>query len=287
MASMRDAMRRLQIIYEACAPEAQEQKEAEKTMDEFTRLKKKVHVDTKTVRKDLKEREQMLSLGGTTTDSAEKSYRIRIAIRQLKEDYMRMSEIVQKETRKAAKRPPKDPAQLKDRQEVLQLCQQHIEELENLEKRKFNEAYTADRVDLLGGARGQVSYGVGKGRGGGEEASDPFTHSELPDIDVEDDLRKIADRNAEIDKDLDAIGIGVTHLKNIATEMGEELDRQNVALDDIEAGVDKALDHVDNLNIKMKKTLDGMMKGDRFMVNCILMCILLALVAFVASQFTT
>lgn len=283
---MRDAMRRLQIIYEACAPEAQEQKEAEKTMDEFTRLKKKVHLDTKNVRKDLKEREQMLSLGGTTTESAEKSYRIRIAIRQLKEDYMRMSEIVQKETRKAAKKPPKDPEQLKARQEILQLCQQHIEELENLEKRKFNEAYMADRADLMGGASRQTYYAGGKGKGG-EEAPDPFTNTELRDIDVDDDLRQIADRNAEIDKDLDAIGIGVTHLKNIAHEMGEELDRQNVALDDIEAGVDKALDHVDNLNIKMKKTLDGMMKGDRFMVNCVLMCILLALVAFVASQFTT
>ncbi|KAJ3049467.1 hypothetical protein HK097_009546 [Rhizophlyctis rosea] len=286
MASMRDAMRRLQIIYEACAPEAQEQKEAEKTMDEFTRLKKKVHLDTKNVRKDLKEREQMLSLGGTTTESAEKSYRIRIAIRQLKEDYMRMSEIVQKETRKAAKKPPKDPEQLKARQEILQLCQQHIEELENLEKRKFNDAYMADRADLMSGASRQTHYASGKGKGA-DEAPDPFTNTELPDIDVEDDLRKIADRNAEIDKDLDAIGIGVTHLKNIANEMGEELDRQNVALDDIEAGVDKALDHVDNLNIKMKKTLDGMMKGDRFMVNCVLMCILLALVAFVASQFTT
>ena len=85
---------------------------------------------------------------------------------------------------------------------------------------------------------------LGKGKGA-EEAPDPFTNTELPDIDVEDDLRKIADRNAEIvsvdhfqdelhatpsitwyshlfqDKDLDAIGIGVTHLKNIANEMGE------------------------------------------------------------------
>ncbi|KAJ3008842.1 hypothetical protein HKX48_008315 [Thoreauomyces humboldtii] len=39
--------------------------------------------------------------------------------------------------------------------------------------------------------------------------------------------------------------------------MGNELDRQNDVLDDIERGVDSALDRVDNLNVKMRKALDG------------------------------
>jgi len=50
MASLRDAMRRLQIIYDAYSPDAKEARELEAGMDEFTRLKKKVHGDAKAVR---------------------------------------------------------------------------------------------------------------------------------------------------------------------------------------------------------------------------------------------
>lgn len=39
--------------------------------------------------------------------------------------------------------------------------------------------------------------------------------------------------------------------------MNNELDTQNRALTDLEKGVDKALDDVDNVNIKLKKTLDN------------------------------
>ena len=50
MSSMRDALRRLQIIYENCAPEAIEAKEAEAKLDEFTRLRKRLHGDVKKAR---------------------------------------------------------------------------------------------------------------------------------------------------------------------------------------------------------------------------------------------
>lgn len=53
MSSMRDAMRRLQIIYENCVPEAIEAKAAEAKMDEFTRLRKRIHADVKAAREVL------------------------------------------------------------------------------------------------------------------------------------------------------------------------------------------------------------------------------------------
>ncbi len=87
------------------------------------------------------------------------------------------------------------------------------------------------------------------------------------------------------DKELDGLGTGVKRLKAIAMDMNDELDKQNTALDKIETDVDKALDDLDNVNIKMKKLLDSVMKGDKFLVNCILVCIVLALVAFIANLF--
>lgn len=56
-------------------------------------------------------------------------------------------------------------------------------------------------------------------------------------------------------------------------------------LDTIDNKVDKAQVHLDNINVKLKQALDGVMKGDKFMVNCILICVLLSLVGFIASYF--
>ena len=50
MASLREAMKRLQVIYEDCAPDAAEAAATEKGLDEFSRLKKKVHKDVKGAR---------------------------------------------------------------------------------------------------------------------------------------------------------------------------------------------------------------------------------------------
>lgn len=50
MSSMRDAHKRLEEIYKATAPEAKEQAANDATLDEFTRLKKKVHVEMKLIR---------------------------------------------------------------------------------------------------------------------------------------------------------------------------------------------------------------------------------------------
>eukprot|EP00842_Homolaphlyctis_polyrhiza_P001101 jgi/Hompol1/1992/HPOL_002113-RA len=286
MASMRDAMKRLEHIYQQCAPEAVEEKTAEANLDEFSRIRKKIHADVKAVRQALKDREDLLRQGGTTTESAEASYRIRVMIKTLKEQVGRMQEIVDKE---AKKKKPKDPEKIAEHREIFTLCQQHIEECENLEKRRQADAYAADRLELFsggGGAGGGASGGFGGGGGGPIEGNDPFTHSDLPDIDVEEDMKAIRARNKDIDKDIENLGVGVLRLKEIALDMGQELDRQNDDLGNLDNKVERALDHVDNINVTMKKTLEGVMKGDRFMVNCILLCVILALVGFISTQFT-
>ena len=81
--------------------------------------------------------------------------------------------------------------------------------------------------------------------------------SALPDIYVEEDLKRIAAKNKEIDDDLDVIGEGVTKLKEIALDINNELDKQDETLQKIDKKADIALDHVDNINVSMKKALDG------------------------------
>ncbi|KAJ3220261.1 hypothetical protein HDU67_003276 [Dinochytrium kinnereticum] len=294
MASMRDAMNRLQVIYEACVPEAIAAKQAELGLDEFQRLRKKVHADVRAVRQALAEREDLLNSVGTTPETAEASYRIRIMIRGLKESAARMGDIIAKEAKK--KKNTKDPEKLEERKEIHDLITKHIDEVENLEKRRLNDNYALDRTELLVGGKAS-NAGVGGHRGVGvyggansaapQQSDNPFTTTELPDIDVEEDFKNINERNKAIDEDLEEIGAGVQKLKEIANAMGQELDNQNDELKDIDKAVNKALDHVDNVNISMRRALDGMMKGDKFMINCILICVLLAILGFISSLFST
>ncbi len=119
---------------------------------------------------------------------------------------------------------------------------------------------------------------------GGSTASPGGASPELPDIEVQEDLALIRQRNMDIDKELDEIAAGVAVVKQIAIQMGEELEKQNEMLDTIDTKVDKANDHVQAVNAKMKAALDGVMKGDKFLVNCVLLCILLALITYITSQ---
>jgi hypothetical protein len=50
MSTYKDAVRRLQVIYNNCAPKAQEAKNQQANYDDFTRMKKKLHVEVQGVR---------------------------------------------------------------------------------------------------------------------------------------------------------------------------------------------------------------------------------------------
>ncbi|KAJ1567749.1 hypothetical protein HK405_004900 [Cladochytrium tenue] len=282
MASMRDAMGRLQTIHDACNPDAVAAKQAEAGLDQFQRLRRQVGREVRTIRTALREREDVLAAHGTTPETAEQSYRIRLQIRGVREAAGRMRELVDKDERRLrraverdrAGEPPANPkdaervAELKACKEVVELAFRHIEEVEMLEKRRFNEGVTADRGLLLAGAsdgpaaggvagraRATGNYGAASGNyrdleGGG---ADPFLDTGLPDLDVEEDFKALNEQNRAVDEDIEVIGAGVAKLKQMAHAMGEELDRQNDDLVEVDRKVNKALDHVDNVNIKMRK----------------------------------
>jgi hypothetical protein len=48
----------------------------------------------------------------------------------------------------------------------------------------------------------------------------------------------------------------VRKLKDLAQDMGNELERQNQALEEVDNKVEGALEHMDNVNVKLKKTVD-------------------------------
>ena len=66
----------------------------------------------------------------------------------------------------------------------------------------------------------------------------------------------VRDRDVEFDKDLDEIGEGIQDLQELALRQGEEVRRQNAMLEQTTARIDKAHEHMTNVNSKMKDTLN-------------------------------
>ena len=100
----------------------------------------------------------------------------------------------------------------------------------------------------------------------------------LPDID--DDGRRFAilkQRDQEIDADLADVGRGVAVLREIAVEMGGEIEVQGAIMDDIDKKVDKNMAKVESLNKRLKRTIEGVRSGNRFAVDFICCLVVLAL----------
>lgn len=100
------------------------------------------------MRKALKEREVLIKRSGTSSETAEASYHIRVMTRQLKEDVTKMNEIMIREEKKRGKKRLADE-ELGVRREIISLCNQHIQECEELEKRRFADKEGIDRAELL------------------------------------------------------------------------------------------------------------------------------------------
>lgn len=315
MATMKDAMKRLEVIHQACAP--QDNPTENPGLDEFCRVKKQLSQNVKDVRLLIKERDDLLKADkaskkgvGSGTETAEMSFKIRSMLKGIKDDIQTMDSLVKKAEKKIKGKNKPDLQEIIDsRKEIVKLCYQHLEECENLDKARFNDKMAGDRVNLFSGGGvspssgpsrldfnkfkaggpgapgapggfggpGGMNGGSGGGGGGG-------MGQELPDIEVQEDLALIRQRNMDIDQELDEIAAGVQVVKQIAIQMGEEVEKQNDMLTEIETKVDHAHEHVQLVNMRMKEALDGVMKGDKFLVNCVLICILLGLVAYIASQ---
>jgi hypothetical protein len=67
---------------------------------------------------------------------------------------------------------------------------------------------------------------------------------------------------------------------------GQELDKQSQILGDVATKFDKELDHVEHINVRMQDNVEKVMKGDKFIMNCVLLVVLIALASFIVTFFT-
>jgi hypothetical protein len=130
----------------------------------------------------------LVGRGETTAQSAEASYRIRVAIKSIKDLLGKMQDIYNRESRRAK---GKNSDLVKDHKEVLELCQLHVAEIEKMEKARGNEGYQSDRDLLISGNDDHLEFD--------HTRPDMRTDNNvLPDIFVEEDLKRINANNKAI-----------------------------------------------------------------------------------------
>ncbi len=239
----------------------------------------------------------------------ELSSNVYAAIREAKEAAERLRDIQRKQ---AEKNKEKDREAIRQRAEVVDLVFQHVAEVEALSKREVEDKPNTTRGALFSGAKPSGGAGGGGGGGGpkkripggagggggaaaaaaagggggggGIGLSDP-TQSELPDIDIDAGLAQIQRNDQAMDEDIALIAKGVSGLENAAQVMGQELDKQGAMIQHLEDKVDKHTDHLNQLNAKLKDTLNKVGGAEKCTINIILIVIVLGLGSFLYTQF--
>jgi len=259
---MNGLLKRLKKIEDECVEKKSEHAEPEGDVDEFTRLKRKVAYQTKNIRQLIKNRDDLEKSAPGTVATVEISSQIRNAVKEVRADAAAMDKLQKSEKDayvKKNKEVPEKEQQIEKREEIVGLVFDHIEEIRALDTKRHGEsAFTNQKKSV-----------------------DPLI-TELPDID-DAGFQKLKQNNQAIDQMLDGIGEGVAQLKEIANEMGNEIGKQSTMLDDLDNKVDKVNDELENINVRLRKALESVRKGDRFIVDIILLCILLGLGGYIYS----
>ncbi|CAH8354674.1 unnamed protein product [Eruca vesicaria subsp. sativa] len=79
---------------------------------------------------------------------------------------------------------------------------------------------------------------------------------------------------------LDMISEGLDALKNMASDMNEELDRQVPLMDEIDSKVDRATSDLKNTNVRLKDTVNQLRSSRNFCIDIVLLCIVLGIAAY-------
>jgi len=267
--SLDSLIARVEVIHDKCRDpkEKKKKEEDEANLDEFGRLKKQIAREIKETRQQIAERNDLLGQTDNTTATAKMSSGIRSRIREVEANIERLKTIQQEKAdkldKKIAKGKKVDEEDIKESQfrtEIVSLCTQHIAECKHLEKQGYGNANTAFFE--------------------GYTKSDEPVVSQLPDID-DADFQLLRQNDAKIDVKLSQIGEGVAVLKEIANEMGKEIEMQGVMIAELHTQADKTQAQLNNLNVRLKKTLEKVRQGNRFCIDIILIIIVLAIAGYI------
>jgi len=261
---MNSLLERLHKIEVECAErKGAEQAIEEGYVDEFSRLKRGVALKARNIRQLIKDRDELEKAAPGTMATVEISHLIRKGVKELGEDAEAMHKLQEKEKNDYIKKNesiPEKEEQIAAREQVVDLIFSHIEEIDQLNKQRNS---------------GSSAFAPRK-------EGEAYVIRELPDIDGAG-FQTMRDNDKILDNILNSLPAGIKELEVMATAMTKVVKCQGDALGHLEGNVSKIDDALVSINIRLKRTLEQTRKGDQFIVDIILLCILLGLGGYIYS----
>jgi hypothetical protein len=237
---------------------------------EKQKKKKKKQILINPQKQTLKERDELLEQTSGNKVTVELSNAVRLQLKTVRADVEELARVQAEHAKKVNKKAKKDGLSEEDQEyldrqkEIVELSFAHIAEVEKMEKRMH---YTEGILD--------------------ESSDQEAAPASLPDVDDDGEVGQrfamLKQRDAQIDEGLEEVSKGVAVLKQMAIEMGDAVEVQGAVLDEVDKKVDKNLDKVENLNKRLKKTLETVRSGNRFALDFICCLVLLALAGVLAN----
>lgn len=296
--ALRDSLNRLRSIRQRCGKNDDGEDGAEvNTGDPFRDKTTKFARSMKKLKDLIVERNEGVRKNGNDTVSIEQSHEITKTLRELEKDLTDVKAFVDQADQQLAKANKKKKSastiqllerQLKDRQSGYTTLVEMLEAAKNM---------ASDRGDKgkLGGNKPNAQLGnklrireqlsslkaadpQAKSEGGGSSAKpedDPATAEQM---------KQLAEQEKKINRGLDQVGKVVGRLKDLAYQIGTELDVQNKMLDQTEEKVDSQTKQLKMLNRRLGKMIKET-KPANMCTNVGCVVLLVALVGYFLYQF--
>jgi len=263
----------LKVLYEIeleCADVLQQKQEEEraKNLDEFDWKKTRIAEKIRTIKKELKERDELFKRGKTNA-VAKKSGRIRQMIEELKvdaEEFRKMQKKREKRYKKKIENDPKIKETMEKEATIIALTYKHIEECIKME-RNYGGTKAQDTEELFTDKKiTDEDIQVGE-----------IVVQGLPDID-DPQFQLLRKNDAVIVEGLDEILQGVQRLKAMAQDIHDELIKQEPLVEELHIRVERAGERLVTLNAQLTKTLKKARPVKKCCCDCILILAILGLV---------
>mmetsp|Transcript_42080 Transcript_42080/g.98702 ORF Transcript_42080/g.98702 Transcript_42080/m.98702 type:complete len:285 (+) Transcript_42080:242-1096(+) len=273
-ANLRGLIKKLEGLLDELGS-GEKQEEVDDGNDEFTRVKKKLATHIIEIKKAITERQDLLGSvgGGKVKDSsvAQQSQNIRKLLREVEDIYKHLQECLAKEEKdlaKAKKKTNVTPEDVEEHRTVVELYRSHIDECIELDKKRFSRETRAARKD------GIKMQEITRTADGYDRSPTEIESS------VSEGLTQLQRNDQALDEKLETIGRGVQRLKGIAVDQSNEVKLQGAMIDKISDNMDNATDHLNEVNQRMKETLERAGGATNIMVKVILLVLILSICAY-------
>eukprot|EP00761_Pharyngomonas_kirbyi_P013348 gb/GECH01013376.1/.p1 GENE.gb/GECH01013376.1/~~gb/GECH01013376.1/.p1 ORF type:complete len:293 (+),score=102.55 gb/GECH01013376.1/:1-879(+) len=280
---MNELLGRLNRIQTECGGNQPEQDETDKVKDPFDRLHFQVMRNFKDLSEALKE-----------LNEDENNVRLKQRVRKLldttKKQTRELGEIHRKKSKKKNRRNDSNQA---ERAEKLVAVENTYNKLNKIYRGRYQHNMPSNRnrgggntlrQDLTHRNTDTLSKPLLDSGGDNSVIADERDDAdEVPDIDLSEFQTQLKETDAQIDEGLDYIHSGVVRLKNLATNVNDELQTQDVMLDEIERKIEKNDEGIQQLNTKLKKSLDQAGGCTRFVIVIIMVVIMIGIGGYIAT----